>query len=320
MEAETIQKNGASPKSQMSRGNNILKFFIYAVLLGGMGLTAVSCDNDNGDDGQTLSPNTISAKWEIAGSTSKYAFFEFNRDGNYIVVERVEEEKYAVLKSSVGRNSPCSLFQKTVTRKASTRASSDSGLSPIHFGTYKIEGDKIILSGFGIIDVISFTAEEFTFSFTLEATGKSETYVANKAADPISSTSRTDMFCRTWRLEKITIDESDVSEEVKKHYIEKYGTDWKTEAEKKETEENAGLIVLFSKAGTYLVLYAYDDADEEAGLSEWKWANKEETEIYYSWDNWEDNWTENIVQVKDLNNSTLKIQEGGFLYHLTLAK
>ncbi|MDR2389048.1 MAG: hypothetical protein LBD89_04590, partial [Tannerellaceae bacterium] len=198
MEAETIQKNGASPKSQMSRRNTILKFFMYAVLLGAMGLTAVSCDKDNGDDGQTLSPNTISAKWEIAASTSKYASFEFNRDGNYIVVERVEGENYAVLKNSVGRNSSCSLFQKTATRKASTRASSDSGLSPIHFGTYKIEGDKIILSGFGIIDVISFTAEEFTFSFTLEATGKNETYVANKAADPISSTSRTDMFCRTW--------------------------------------------------------------------------------------------------------------------------
>ncbi|MDR2389155.1 MAG: hypothetical protein LBD89_05140, partial [Tannerellaceae bacterium] len=161
---------------------------------------------------------------------------------------------------------------------------------------------------------------EFTFSFTLEATGKNETYVANKAADPISSTSRTDMFCRTWRLEKITIDESAVSEENKKHYVEEYGTDWKTEAEKDRNEEYAGLIVLFSKAGTYLVLYAYDDADEEAGLSEWKWANKEETEIYYSWANWEDDWTENIVQVKDLNNAILKIQEGEFLYHLILAK
>jgi hypothetical protein len=321
METETIQKNGASPKSPTSRKNNVLKFFAYAALSGGMALATVSCDRDNGGDNeQTLSQNTISAKWEIANPASKYASFEFNRDGNYIVIERIEAEAHEVaVKSGVSRNFQRSLFQKSGVRKVSTRASSDSNLSPIHFGTYKIEGDKIILSGFGVLEAISITAEEFTFSFTLEATGEKGEFVANRAADPISSSSRTDMFCRTWRVDKITIDESAVSQEDREYYIREYGADWKNEVEKMRTEESAGLIALFSKAGTYLVLYANDD-DEEAGLSEWKWTNGEETAIYYSWDNWKDDWTDNIVQVKELSNSTLIIQEEESIYHLTIAK
>ncbi|MDR3271938.1 MAG: hypothetical protein LBT29_00445 [Flavobacteriaceae bacterium] len=286
---------------------------VFAVI----GVTSCSKENDDNDDGNTLT-NTINAKWEISGSNSAYASFEFNKDGNYIVVENE-----AIKKSSVTGQLKSSLFQNSksfVTSKSATRSStSDSNLSPIHFGTYKIEGDKIILTGFGTLDVISITAEEFTFSFTLEATGEKGTYVASKAAEPISASSRTDMLCRTWKIQEISIDESLIPDEDKAYYIEVYGVNWKVELEKSMAEEIVGATILFSKAGTYLVLYVSEE--HAAGLSEWKWANKEETAIYYSWENWEDDWEEDgIVQIKELSDTTLKMQEDYWAYELVLTR
>ena len=59
-------------------------------------------------------------------------------------------------------------------------------------------------------------------------------------------------------------------------------------------------------------------------MSEWKWANKEETKLYYSWENWTDNWEEeNIVTINQLSNNALVFQEnidglGDVIYHLSL--
>lgn len=252
----------------------------------------VACDNDddnNNDDNDTLK-NTISAKWEIADSNSPYASFEFNTDGNYIVVENDMEN---VLKTKSNQKSENSVFKSG--KISSMRSSkSESNLFPIHFGTYKIEGNTIILSGFGLIEVTSITSEEFTFSFTLESTGEKNSFVAGKSEEPISSSSRTDMLCRTWVLEKITEDGKIIEDE----------------------DDMIGSIVLFSKAGTYLVLYGGEGG--EAGLSEWKWANSQETKLYYSWSNWEEDWSENIVTITDLKSTSLAIEEYGEIWHFTL--
>jgi hypothetical protein len=283
MESETILKNGAESKSLMSRGNFLRKacFSLLAT-----GIIFSGC-NDKEDNPTNVTTNTISAKWEILDSKSPYASFEFNKDGNYIVVENDVATKSST-KASI-RNS---LF-KSNSIKIQRTSSSESNLSPIHFGNYKIEGNKIILSGFGLIEVISISQEEFSFSFTLEATGVKNSFVASKSAEPISTSSKTEMLCRTWILNKVVGDE-EMSDEI------------------------AGSIVLFSKAGTYLVLYGGEGG--EAGLSEWKWANKEETSIYYSWDNWQEDWQDNIVLIKELSSTTLKIQEDDLIYELTLSK
>lgn len=257
--------------------------------------TFVACDKENGNEGDiSVSKNTISAKWEISDNNSPYASFEFNQDGSYIVVENVEMNMRS---SSV--ISKASLFNSNSLRAAKTRSSeSESNLSPIHFGTYRIEGNKIILSGFGLIEVISITAEEFTFSFTLEATGQTNSFVANKSAEPISSSSRTEMLCRTWVIERLTDgNNNDINDD---------GADI------------IGSIVLFSRAGTYLVLYGGEGG--EAGLSEWKWANSQETKLYYSWENWTDDWSDNIVTITDLKSTSLVIEEYDWYWHLSLKK
>lgn len=273
----------------------------------------VSCEKDNNNEGNNgVSINTISAKWKISDSNSPYTSFEFNKDGNYIVVENVELN----LRSS-STISKSSLFNSNSLRVAKTRASeSESNLSPIHFGTYKIEGNKIILSGFGLIEVVSITAEEFTFSFTLEATGKKNNFVAGKAVESISSSSRTDMLCRTWIVDKVTIDFSYFSQENIDYYKDEYGDNWQNILEQEQTEKYQGICILISKAGTYLVLY--DGEEGNAGLSEWKWANDQETGFYYSWNNWTDDWNYNIVTITDLKSTSLAIKEHELIWHLKL--
>ena len=253
----------------------------------------VACSNDGGENGDIPLVNRISAKWEISDENSPYASFEFNKDGNYIVVMRNVEANSRSL--SVNSKNP---FLK---KPLKTR-SSETNLSPIHFGTYKIEGNNIILSGFGVMEIINITAEEFSFSFTLEATGEKNSFVAEKSAEPISSSSRTDMLCRSWLLNKVIIDFDSFSQEDIESYKEEYGENWKFEVERNWSEDMLGLSVLFSRAGTYLVLYA----DGEAGLAEWKWANREETKIYYSWDNWE---YSGIAAITELKPASLSVQE-----------
>jgi hypothetical protein len=310
-------RHGAVPGGLTGKTNR-LRAFLFAALLGGMMPGAVSCSDDADDDGLTSS--TISAKWEISDPGSMIASIEFNKDGHYILVTRVEDESApTVARNSAAATARGAFFQGVASFTAPSRASGDSNLSPVHFGTYKIEGDRIILSGFGVINVISIAEDEFTFSFTLTATGETGEYVASKAAAVISSSSRTEMLCRSWKLERVTVDESLIPEEEKQELIDEYGADWKAIIEQEETEEDAGMIALFSRAGTYLVLYANED-EEEAGLSEWKWTSSAETAIYYSWYNWEDEWTENVVSVVELTKSTLKIQERATIFHLVLAK
>ena len=282
---------------------NILKSGFFACIC--MGVFLVCCNKDSGSNNNGVN-KFINAKWKISDPDSEYSSFEFNKDGNYIVIENV----------STGSKRSAGLKRSQILISGMKRFA-ESNLSPIHFGTYKIEGNTIILSGFGTINIISITAEEFCFSFVLESTGKEWNYVAT-TEDQGQTSSRTEMLCRTWKLNKVVFDESFIPEELKEYLKKEYGANWKAEIEKEYNEELAGSIILFSKAGTYLILYQGED--EEAGLSEWKWANKEETAIYYSWDNWKDDWEDNIVSIKDLKSTSLKMQEEGMIYEMTLVK
>ena len=236
--------------------------------------------------------NAIIAKWEITDPNSPYTCFEFTKDSNYIVIRRneVAVDGNKTLKSNANSKSSWLMSAANAQAKAS-KALPESNLSPVHFGKYKIDGDKIILSGFGVINVIKITKEEFAFSFKLESTGDEWNYVANKVENLISSSSKTDMLCRTWVLDKVTlsIDESELTE-LEKTFLLMI----------KALLE--GSTVVFSQAGTYLVMYPMGFA----GLAEWKWANKEETAFYFSWDNWE---SSDIALINKLTSTSLEIKE-----------
>jgi len=254
------------------------KFWLgILVLLLVSGMTIVGCNNGstngtkNNDGADTK--KVISEKWEISNSNSLYSSFEFTKDNVYIVVENINQVSKNIhsLRSVFSKNSDEK--QQTI-RSSEGRAanSSESNLSPIHTGKYTINGNKITLEGFGVLNIISLTTEEFVFSFKLENSNNAFEYHSEKAGSTINESSKTTMLCRYWKVDKIS-----------DPYIEEYA-----------------IGILISKAGTYLCTYK----DGSAGLAEWKWANKEETIFQYSWTNWE---SYGNAKISELTATKLKV-------------
>ncbi len=264
-----------------------------------------SCETENeGDDngeknGKEILESRINTKWEVSDSNSPFASFEFNEDGTYIVIEKeVEIRSKSIVGTPPKRFFPGSNLVKTGTR------SGEFSYPQVYFGTYTIEGNKITLSGLGVIEVTDITDTKFTFSFTHESTGEKSNIVAGKTQESIPSSSRTDMLCRTWVAEKVTINYSLFTREDIEFAEEEYGPDWKTVLE----EEYLGISILFSKAGTYTV-FNFDGQEGVVKHAYWKWANSQETQINYSSENWEDEWEKNILTIKKLTSSNLEIEE-----------
>jgi hypothetical protein len=242
------------------------------------GMTVVGCNNGGGGDDEETK-ETISAKWEISNADIPYSSFEFTTDDVYIVIEKTISRNIHSSRSVFGNNSDEN--KQTIRERAA-----ESNLSPVHTGRYEIDGDKIILEGFGLVNIISITAEEFNFSFKLEKSDKTYDIKAARVEDSINESSRTKMLCRAWKVEKVS---------------------------DPEENEMIGYGVLFSRAGTYLVTYN----DGTAGLAEWKWMNTEETKLQYSWDNWRNSGS---VEITELTATKLSILEHGLTIELGLAK
>jgi hypothetical protein len=257
--------------------------------------------------------NIIHARWEISHPDSKYASFEFNKNGNYIVIEN---DRSAVSKSSLTRG--VSIFSsesfllgnnKILAAKqkdAATRATDESNLEskPAHFGTYTLAENKIQLSGFGVLEAISVTTEEFIFVLIPEGTKKTEHYIARKVEELIPASNQADMLCRSWEIKKLTIIDNLMSEREKESYRKTDGPNWKEELENKINKEVVGrTIVLFSRTGTFLVIVS--DGDESKLYAfDWTWRNKEETAFYYSW-----NRSYSFMQLTELTDTSLKMLE-----------
>ena len=138
-------------------------------------VTVTSCEEDEPKD--TLTKETISAKWVVTGS-SNYESFEFNESSNYIIAEN------SAAKAAVGQI--------------------------VHYGVYQIINNETInLVDFGTIKVTSLEEENFNFTLTLDNDPNNNINIeASKQAD-IASSSRTDLLCRTWEM--VTIDGESVA-------------------------------------------------------------------------------------------------------------
>lgn len=149
----------------------------------------------------------------------------------------------------------------------------------ILFGTYKIIDSKtIVLSDFGTLILSKIDENSISFSIKLTSNSNSEIIISASKQEEMGSSTKTDLLSRTWEV--ISINGEIVA----------------------GTEDE--IIVMFSKAGTYLVW-----ADDGGGLAQWKWKNEAETQFLYSWDEvpvWEG---EDYVEIIELTNSTLKIFE-----------
>jgi hypothetical protein len=238
-------------------------------------LFTASCGSDN-EGSAPLSTSSISAKWNVSAQTSNYASFEFNKDGNYIVVENPQTTS------------------GNVTQAAATTEPT------VHFGKYQITDNTVKLAGLGTMVVTGIVGSQITFNFATTANPEQKLdYTATRAPN-VANSSKTDLLCRTWK----------VTSEIDK----------KNGEEKAPEHNRIGWTVLFSHAGTYFVNHEDGTSPE---LAQWKWKNAAETEVYYSWDNWDD-FVENedFITITELTKNSLKIYESqvndGTLYEYFL--
>ena len=129
----------------------------------------VSCskDNDNSNTDTILNTETISAKWNVSGS-SEYASFEFNKSGNYIIL-----------------------------RNGMTRSTEDP---TILFGTYQIVDNIITLSDLGRLTVSDISQNSFSAKLVLNDRPNNEVEISVTKQKEMAKSTKTDLLCKTWEL------------------------------------------------------------------------------------------------------------------------
>lgn len=256
----------------------LFKFLCIAFLLAG----AVSCDNneqDTVDEKNDPTPvvETISAKW-VVDDMDDYESFEFTESGNYIIVKKTD--------NSSGR----------------TSSTDDTVL----FGTYEVNGDEIVLHGFGVITFVFLDDETISFTIELEnGAGAAITISAVKdITNDVDNSDKTDLLTGTkWKfVYYATVDASQ---------------SWTIDYEHTMT---------FTRSGTYIQQY---DAVEEVctphpeeggspeceehpftftGVSYWRWANTAQTTIKTWGGTGSDPWTQDL-QIVELTAQSLQFIE-----------
>ena len=218
-------------------------------------LSLFACKKDTTDTTSTLTNKTISAKWQI--NSGGYESIEFNESGNYIIT-----------KNNIYANG-----NKIINAAA----------TPVYvYGNYKIINSTTIeLTNYGTINVVNITELNFSFKLVL-SNNTSITITATKISAVIQTTTKTDLLCKTWVIDKAYLnDKTDTS-----------------------LNKLVGLLtVLFSKYGTYFV-HQFEDINKY-----WKWKNAAETQIYYSSTNLTD-WTNaRYIDIIELTYNSLIITD-----------
>ncbi|MDR1666234.1 MAG: hypothetical protein LBS03_00860 [Bacteroidales bacterium] len=247
-----------------------------------------SCKKDK-DEEETI---TINAKWEITDAGSKYVSFEFNKDGNYIVVEESSAKSASALKDAAGVAGGTTGVPFIASPQRAAMKPSASNQPVTRFGSYTMRDEQtLVLSGFGVLRIIAMTEKELSFSLTLEGQTKAMQFNAVKAKNTVSASTQTDRLCRTWNL--VTLIGLPIA-----------------------ADSESAITMLISRAGTYFCEYGYG----ASSLSQWKWYDypgaEKETVIAYSHDNWN---TMGVGIINTLTDDTLILTDAvGFVYEFAL--
>ncbi|MDR1763680.1 MAG: hypothetical protein LBR64_06990 [Dysgonamonadaceae bacterium] len=240
-----------------------------------------SCDKNNDwpYSDVNLTAEDIIGKWDVENVNSKYASFEFTKDGDYIVVE-----------NSSGENGTYLSYR---------------------LGTYTINANKIVLSAYGTVEAVK-VPENGIFNFLFAGSDLTALKVSN-----VSSSAKTDLICRSWALDTLSVDSLQISEEDRNEYYLEYGENWLQALEQQLYEDNKGISFLFTKAGTCILTNKDAQNLPTMKFTEWKWTqNSGETAISL-WDDENDAWAENYAQVLSVSDKTLELQKGKVIYYYT---
>jgi hypothetical protein len=245
----------------------------------------------------------ISAKWEISDLASRYASFEFQTDGTYIVEEYVSStSKSQILKlnttvSLKDLKLPKTPFIRLHNNTQRITGTDDTRRITVHVGKYIIQGTVIVLTDLGMINEFAVNADEFSFTFKPNDALESVEYTGSKVNE-LATSDRTTLLCRMWIIDKIKVNNNGISSEIIEAYKLLFGDNWQNGMEEMLYEmihfeldgKRVSLCVMFSKAGTYLSLFKDEDgnyftevSDNYIGIStvigKWEWLDKSETKI-----------------------------------------
>jgi len=264
-----------------------------------------SCSSDDDDDPALDAPafDAYAAKYEISSSNSPYASVEFTESGNYIIVmdENVNGNAPAAMpaKGKVRKMSVLSKNMLAGLRRTNTREAVP--FSPILYGKYTKTGDNTyVLEGFGSVEVVT-DGNGNAVSLKITRTGgRAETYTATKLNKNLNS-AMSNKLCRTWSIEGLRMyirlngkTMMDISGRTFAELV-KNVDEWAKKNIPDYDEGDLGLIeilgeiqpkqVVFTKTGTYMVYYE----NSTLAVATWRWYNKAETTLQYSWTNRFDN-------------------------------
>ena len=246
-----------------------------------------SCSDDSESEEEStvcINPpkyESVSGKYEITDTSSPYESIELGASGDYIVIKRGSGYTVSSLKKE-------SLFS----RKAS--ASRAVTYDNLVYGTYtQIDSETFDLEGFGVIQLKSNGGQVIT-DITIKPNGGNEMTFTVEEAETMRDDDLTNALCRTWKV--LRVHEAGY-DSYDGEYDETYTPD-----------EHYGAIseVMFSKSGTFLSFY--NDNEMEAHF--WKWENRNERQIRYSWDNvWNNGDEEGNITVSFSSDNKLTIYE-----------
>lgn len=253
-----------------------------------LGLIMTSCGGDDDGNGIPALPTpeyeSSSAKYEMAAG-SPYRSIEFTSSGNYVVVTNNHSYYSAAPAAKVKKQTAVGTAMASGLLRTPERSVSRAYFNGIYYGTYTKTGDnQYNLQGFGTITVN--TGGDNAYSLTVTTSSGSQTLAATKAvADKDSD--RTNALCRTWNVDKLNLKvwingskkyDRTVAANKLNDLFEDWGDDgWE--------EDEIPRQVIFTKSGTYMVLYGLNDySNNSLDISSWRWENESKGIIRYSWD------------------------------------
>ena len=163
-------------------------------------------------------------------------------------------------------------------KEQSVRSAESEDDEKVYFGSYEITDRVILLPGLGQVRVSTLKGNSIIFSLYLSPDPKDEVVIKATKQKEMQNTNKTTLLCRTWRT--VTLNGEDVT-----------GTD-------------DDIIAVFSNAGTYLV-----DGSEGLAMASWRWLDKNEEFIQYSWESLGSAVWDNKVKIVNLTASSLTMLE-----------
>ena len=262
------------------------------VLFGMMtAFAVVSCgsdsDDDNGGGGNFDTPKyeSSAALYNVTDVNSDYSSIEFTASCNYIITKRITAKAPNRIAKVENKFHFGFISQNAGVTRSTT-------FDNIIYGTYTKNGDTYTLEGFGTIVVNGGGGSAISLDITTN--GGTKVTIGAQQEKQYSSSSKTDMLCRTWNMGKIKlveklngktlIDQTYNSwEDFVVSMLKMSGVDESSSSYQeayREMMEGEPKQVVFTKSGTDMVFYA----NGTLAVSTWKWTDESKGEARYSWD------------------------------------